>query len=97
LPSSDPAKLTIDAVGVHFWQATQVAANALFSLAENVLGNCFLLQWRFGASVTIGREEQIRIQSRVELRSLSETDESDFMLLKSTIIWLWASTDRSPP
>jgi hypothetical protein len=68
LPFSDPAKLTINAVGVDFWQATQIAANALFSLAENVLGNCFLLQWRFGASVTIGREEQIRhsVPSRVE-------------------------------
>jgi hypothetical protein len=47
--------------------------------------------------VTIGREEHIRIQSRVELRTLSETDESDFMLFKYAMIWLWAPTDRSPP
>lgn len=38
LPFSAPAKLIISAVGVIFWQARQIAINALLSLAEKALG-----------------------------------------------------------
>jgi hypothetical protein len=38
LPFSEPARLTINAVGVGFRQLTQIAASALFSFAEKVLG-----------------------------------------------------------
>jgi hypothetical protein len=38
LPFSAPAKLIISAVGVIFWQARQIAINALLSLAEKPLG-----------------------------------------------------------
>ncbi|HTR24362.1 MAG TPA: hypothetical protein VMI10_10285 [Terriglobales bacterium] len=37
-PFPDPARLTINAVGVGFKQLTQIAVSALFSLAEKVLG-----------------------------------------------------------
>jgi len=40
LPFSRPAKLIISAVGVVFWQAQQIATNALLSLAEKALGIC---------------------------------------------------------
>jgi hypothetical protein len=38
LPFSEPARLTIDAVGVGFRQLTHIAVSALFSFAEKVLG-----------------------------------------------------------
>jgi len=37
-PFSRPSKLTIETVGFVFWQAQQIATNALLSLAEKVLG-----------------------------------------------------------
>jgi hypothetical protein len=38
LPFSEPARLTINAVGVGFRQLTHIAVSALFSFAEKVLG-----------------------------------------------------------
>ena len=52
------AKLTIDAVGVVFWQAKQIATNALFSLAEKALGTRLIL-WLSKTADGLDRSRQL--------------------------------------
>jgi hypothetical protein len=73
LPFSAPAKLIISAVGVIFWQARQIAINALLSLAEKPLGmamsciDSIRMRSVWASRARAAPEKQLRLRHCIEL------------------------------